>query len=101
MSDYEDLLPIAITNDGSVGGVNQFIFNVGVEFGRPILELTFVDELRLLDTLRKAFGASANLWSFLEKVRIAAGGVRRNGLLQAIPKLNKVGILYFVFVRFF
>ena len=63
-SDFEARLPIAITNDGSVDGVNQFILNVGAELGRPILELTFVDELWLVDTLRKAFGASANPWSF-------------------------------------
>ena len=66
-SEYEARLPIAITNDGSVGGVNQFILNVGVELDRPILQLTFVDELWLIDTLHKSFGASANPWSVFWK----------------------------------
>ena len=97
-SEYEARLPLAITSNGNVGGVNQFLVNVGVELDRPILQLTFVDDLWLIDTLRRSYGVTGNPWSFLEKVRIAAGGMCRNDLLHTLPILSKVGILCFVFL---
>ena len=94
---FEACLPIAISSDGSVGRVSQFIRNVGTQLGGPILEQTYVDEVWLANTLREAFGPLANPWGFVEKFSIAAGGVFRSGLLQALPKLSKVGIFTFSF----
>ena len=54
--EFEVRLPLAITSNGTVGGVQQFLVNVGAALDRPILQLTFVDDP----------------WSSLEKIRIAA-----------------------------
>ena len=93
-------LPLAITSNGTVGGVQQFLVTVGAALDRPILQLTFVDDLWLIDTLRRAYGVPGYPRSFLEKIRIAAGGMCRNDLLHTLPILSKVGIFMFVFLHF-
>ena len=90
--DDEVQMPLTISSDGTVGGVQQFLSNVGEALGRPILHLTFVDDHWLLETLRRAYGDSDTPWCLLEKLRIAAGGSCRNDLLHTLPILSKVGI---------
>ena len=90
--DDEVQLPLTISSDGTVGGVQQFLSSVGETLGRPILHLTFVDDHWLLETLRRAYGDSDTPWCLLEKLRIAAGGSCRNDLLHTLPILSKVGI---------
>ena len=98
--ELEVQLPLTITSNGTVGGVQQFLANVGVALDRPILQLTFVDDRWLIDTLRRAYGVPGTPWCFLEKIRIAAGGLCRNDLLHTLPILSKVGIFMSVFLHF-
>ena len=44
-TEFEALLPIAMSSDGNAGGGVLYIRAVGTQLGRLILELTFVDEL--------------------------------------------------------
>ena len=85
-------LPISISSDGTVGGLQEFLSRVEA-MDRPLLQLTFVDDQWLLETLRFAYGDSDTPWCLLEKLRIVAGGSCRNDLLSALPILSKVGII--------
>ena len=86
-------LPISISSDGTVGGVQEFLVRVGEAMNRPLLQLTFVDDRWLLETLSFAYGDSDTPWCLFEKLRIVAGGSCRNDLLSALPILSKVGII--------
>ena len=52
--DDEVQLPVKISSDGTVGGVQEFLSKVGEILDRPFLHLTFVDDHWLLETLRRA-----------------------------------------------
>ena len=86
-------LPISISSDGTVGGLQEFLLRVGEALGRPFLQLTFVDDQWLLETLRFAYGDTDTPWCLLAKLRIVAGDSCRNDLLSALPILSKVGII--------
>ena len=91
--DDEVQLPITISSDGTAGGVQKFLLKVGEALDRPFLQLTFVDDQWLLETLRFAYGDTDTPWCLLEKLRIVAGGSSRSDLLSALPILSKVGII--------
>ena len=91
--DVDVQLPISVSSDGGVGGVQEFLVRVGEAMNRPLLQLTFVDDQWLLETLSFAYGDSDTPWCLFEKLRIVAGGSCRNDLLSALPILSKVGII--------
>ena len=66
---------------------------LGEAMNRPLLQLTFVDDQWLLETLSFAYGDSDTPWCLFEKLRIVVGGSCRNDLLSALPILSKVGII--------
>ena len=60
--DDEVQLPLTISSDGTVGGVQQFFSKVGETLGHPFLHLT-------LETLCRAYGDSDTPWCLLEQLR--------------------------------
>ena len=91
--DVDVQLPISVSSDGRVGGVQTFLVRVCEAMNRPVLQLTIIDDQWLLETLSFAYGDSDTPWCLFEKLRIVAGGSCRNDLLSSLPILSKVGII--------
>ena len=91
--DVDVQLPISISSDGRVGGVQTFLVRVCEAMNRPVLQFTIIDDQWLLETLSFAYGDSDTPWCLFEKLRLVAGGSCRNDLLSSLPILSKVGII--------
>ena len=91
--DVDVQLPISISSDGRVGGVQTFLVRVCEAMNRPVLQFTIIDDQWLLEALSFAYGDYDTPWCVFEKLRIVAGGVCRNDLLRSLPILSKVCII--------